>query len=111
MECTHFTQPDLDCEKFVIETFFFKLLDPLLLNPFHIGVFNKPKGLGGGTDLPHSPPWLYGYRRVFSLFFSYRDLVLDVKDIIPIVQPSKPSEFFEKLTFLATIQQNRKFAI
>ena len=35
-----------------------------------------------------APPWLYGYRRVFSLFFLNRDLFLDVNDQNPKEQPS-----------------------
>ena len=46
----------------------------LPLNPFHIGVFNKPKGSGGGADLP--PPhviWLS--ENIFIIFFTYLSLI------------------------------------
>ena len=40
-------------------------LQPLVcnINPFHIRVFNKPKGSGGVKDLS---PLSYGYRRVLA---------------------------------------------
>ena len=47
--------------------------------------FLKNRKDGGGQICP---PWLYGYRRVFSIFFSNMDLVLDVKDQTPKEQPS-----------------------
>ena len=46
-------------------------------------------GVGRGDGvLVILPPWSYGYRKVFSLFFSNRDFVLDVKDQNPKGQPS-----------------------
>jgi len=45
-----------------------ELKNNLTFNPFHIGVFNKPKGSGGGGG-QICPPMLYGYREIFSLFF------------------------------------------
>ena len=57
----------------------------MLINPSISGVLTNRKKEWGGQICP---PWLYGYRRVFSLFFSNRDLVFDVKDQNPKAQPS-----------------------
>ena len=56
----------------------------MYLNPIPYGLFNKPN-LMEGADLP---PLLYGYRRIFSIFFFNRGLVLDVKGQNPKAQPS-----------------------
>ena len=67
----------------------------------------------GGADLP---PLLYGYRRIFSIFFFNRGHVLDVKGQNPKAKPSTLKivahrVFFEKSTILAKILKNQKFAI
>ena len=50
-----------------------------LINPFLIGVFNKPKDL---------PPMLIWLSEGIFIIFSNRDLVLDIKDQNPKAQPS-----------------------
>ena len=53
-------------------------------NPHQAGVSESLIRRGGQI----CPPLVYGYRRVFSLFFLNRDLVLDVKGQNPKAQPS-----------------------
>ena len=54
------------------------------INPHQAGVSESLIRRGGQI----CPPLVYGYRRVFSLFFLNRDLVLDVKGQNPKAQPS-----------------------
>ena len=67
--------------------------------------------LWGGCEYT---PLLYGYRRIFSIFF-YRGLVLDIKCQNPKEEPSifkivVPRNFW-KLSIFAKILKNWKFAI
>ena len=43
------------------QQFFFCVSDKKCLFPFHIGVFNKPKGLGGGQICPPGYMAIGGY--------------------------------------------------
>ena len=52
---------------------FFRLVFCKQPHPFHIGVFNKPKGSGGGADLPPHVIWLS--ENIFIIFFTYLSLI------------------------------------
>ena len=56
-----------------------------IVNPHQVGVSESLIRWGGGQICP---PLVYGYRRVFSLFFLNWDLVLDEKGQNPKAQPS-----------------------
>ena len=74
------------------------------------GYLTNWKDRGGGQFCPL--PWLYGYRWVFSLFFSNRNLVLDVKDQNPKAQPStfniQALRFFRKIDIFGENPTKRK---
>ena len=65
--------------------FAYAVLRPLSINPRQVGVSESSIRWGGGQIWP---PLVYGYRRVFSLFFFNWDLVLDEKGQNPKAQPS-----------------------